>query len=220
VTRAQAVRRLGKPLVFAAGLLPLARIVYQLFSGGLGAEPIREIQLRTGWWALALLTLTLAVTPLRSLTGWDDLTRFRRMLGLFAFFYGVLHLTNYVVVDQFFAWNAIVEDIVKRPWITVGFAALVLLTPLAVTSTRGMIRRLGKRWSVLHRLVYVAAALGVIHFLWLVKLETGEPTRFGLLVAGLLALRLRPIRLPRRARAPRRVSSRPDESPEPVAGPV
>lgn len=169
-------------------------MLYQLFQGGLGAEPIREIQLRTGWWTLTLLLVTLAVTPVRMLTGWNWLIRFRRMLGLFAFFYAVLHLTNYVVVDQFFAWGMIGEDILKRPWITLGMTALLLLIPLAVTSNRAMTRRLGRRWGQLHRLVYLAAALGVIHFLWLVKLDTAEPTRFGVVLVVLLLFRLPSLR--------------------------
>jgi sulfoxide reductase heme-binding subunit YedZ len=134
------------------------------------------------------------------------------MLGLFAYGYGVLHLVNYVVVDQFFAWDAIVEDVLKRPWITMGFSALLLLTPLAATSTQGMIRRLGRRWARLHRLVYLAAALVVVHFLWLVKLDTSEPTTFGLIIVALLALRLRRAR---RA-APRPAASRAPAEAEPV----
>jgi sulfoxide reductase heme-binding subunit YedZ len=159
------------------------------------------VQLRTGWWALTFLTVTLAITPLRTLTGWNELIRFRRMIGLFAFFYARLHLVNYVVVDQFFDWSAIVEDIVKRPWVTVGFTALVLMLPLAVTSTQKMVRRLGKNWGRLHRLVYIAAALAIMHFMWLVKLDTEEPTRFGIIIVALLVMRLWPVRLPRRARA-------------------
>ncbi|MBI4499997.1 MAG: sulfoxide reductase heme-binding subunit YedZ [Gemmatimonadetes bacterium] len=177
--------------MFALALVPLALILRDGLTGRLGAEPIRAIQLRTGWWALTFLLITLSVTPLRRLSGWNPFVKFRRMLGLFAFFYAVLHLSNYVGVDQFFAWKEIGEDILKRPWITIGFSALVLITPLALTSTQAMVRRLGKRWAALHRLVYVAAACGVLHFLWLVKKDTTEPATFGLVLILLLALRLR-----------------------------
>ena len=173
--------------------------LYDGLNGKLGAEPIREIQLRTGWWALTFLMVTLSVTPLRRITGWNDLIKFRRMLGLFAFFYGVLHLSNYVGVDQFFAWSEIGADILKRPWITIGFTALVLMAPLAATSTQAMQRRLGKRWSKLHRLVYVSAACGVLHFLWLVKKDTREPVAFGLILITLLVVRLRWDRRAKRA---------------------
>jgi sulfoxide reductase heme-binding subunit YedZ len=192
MTHSQLLRFVLKPLGFAAALVPLGLIIHDALTGGLGAEPIRELQLRTGWWALTFLMITLSVTPLRRLTGWNPLIKFRRLLGLFAFFYAVLHLTNYVGIDQFFAWKEIGEDIVKRPWITIGFTAFVLMTPLAATSTQAMVRRLGgKRWAALHRLVYVAAACGVLHFLWLVKKDTRQPVTFGLILILLLAIRLR-----------------------------
>jgi sulfoxide reductase heme-binding subunit YedZ len=202
-----------KPLVFAACLIPLGLITHDALTGGLGAEPIRELQLRTGWWALSFLMITLAVTPLRRLSGWNPLIRFRRMLGLFAFFYATLHLTNYVGVDQFFSWKDIAEDILKRPWITIGFSAFLLLTPLAATSTQAMLRRLGgKRWAALHRLVYVSAAFGVLHFLWLVKKDTREPATFGLILILLLAARLRLERLAARGWQSRPERARPERS--------
>jgi len=185
------VVRTAKPFIFALCLVPLGLVAWDGFHGRLGAEPIREIQLRTGWWALVLILATLLVTPLRRFSGWNQVIKLRRMVGLFAFFYAALHFANYVGVDQFFAWREIGEDIAKRPWITVGFTALVLLIPLAVTSTQGMVRRLGKRWGSLHRLIYVSAALGVLHFLWLVKKDTREPVTFGLVLIALLAVRLR-----------------------------
>ena len=143
----------------------------------------------TGDWGLRLLLLTLAVTPLRRLTGWGWLLRFRRMLGLFAFFYLSLHLVTYLWLDQFFDWAAILEDVAKRPYITAGFAAFLLLVPLALTSTRGMVRRLGWRWQTLHRLIYPAAALGVLHFFWLTKADLREPLVYASVLALLLALR-------------------------------
>lgn len=191
MNQARIIRFVAKPAVFVASLVPLALLVSDAVGGRLGAEPIREIQLRTGWWSLTFLLITLAVTPVRQLTRWNGAVKLRRMLGLFAFFYAILHLSNYVGVDQYFDWSAIGEDIAKRPWITIGLTALLLLVPLAATSTQGMIRRLGKRWGALHRLVYVAAACGVLHFLWLVKQDTSEPATFGVVLVALLAFRLR-----------------------------
>lgn len=173
-------------------LVPLFLLVADAMGGGLGAEPIEEITHRTGWWALTLLVVTLAVTPVRRLTGWNRLVQLRRMLGLFAFFYASLHVLTYFGLDQFFALDYILEDIAERPYITVGFIAWVLMIPLAVTSTRGWMRRLGKRWGKLHRLVYVSAALGVLHFLWLVKADVREPLVFAAILAVLLALRFVP----------------------------
>jgi sulfoxide reductase heme-binding subunit YedZ len=183
--------RLLKPIVAAAALAPLAYLALGAWRGSLGANPIEAVTRSTGVWTLRLLILTLAVTPLRRLTGWNDVIRLRRMLGLFAFFYGSLHLLTYVWLDQFFDWQAMAKDVVKRPFITAGFSAFVLLVPLAATSTAGMIRRLGGRaWRRLHRLAYVAAALGVVHYWWLVKLDTRPPLRYGVLLAALLLVRL------------------------------
>lgn len=190
MTRPQVIRYVAKPALFLTALVPAARIAWDAFHGGLGAEPVRELQLRTGWWALAFLLITLTVTPVRRYSGWNDLIKFRRMLGLFAFFYAFLHFSNYLGVDQFFSWPDIVEDVLKRPWITVGLIALLLLIPLAVTSNAYLTRKLGKRWGLLHRLAYVSAALGVLHFLWLVKQDTREPIQFGVILVVLLVLRL------------------------------
>ncbi|MEA3274915.1 MAG: protein-methionine-sulfoxide reductase heme-binding subunit MsrQ [Pseudomonadota bacterium] len=182
--------RVGKPLLFLLGLLPLGVLVANGISGDIGPNPVEAVTRFTGDWTLRFLLITLAVTPLRRLTGQTWLIRFRRMLGLFAFFYACLHLLTYLWLDQFFAWSAILEDVLERPYITVGFAAFLLMVPLAVTSTRGMVRRLGRRWQILHRLVYLVAALGVLHFLWLVKAGITEPAIYGAVLALLLALRL------------------------------
>ena len=158
-------------------------------TGGLGANPIEEITHRTGWWALLLLTVTLAVTPARRLTARPGLVKYRRLLGLFAFFYANLHFLTYLVLDQFFGWSYIVEDIAERPFITVGFGAWLILLLLAVTSTRGWIRRLRRNWQRLHRLIYAAALAGGVHFLWKVKADTREPLVFLAVIAALLAYR-------------------------------
>ncbi|MGD2139730.1 MAG: protein-methionine-sulfoxide reductase heme-binding subunit MsrQ [Burkholderiales bacterium] len=180
-----------KAVVFVMCLLPLALLLWRGVSGRLGANPIEFITHTTGWWTLTLLMITLSVTPLRRLLNLPWLLRLRRMLGLYAFFYACLHFLTWLVLDQFFDWNAIVKDVIKRPYITVGFSAFVLLLPLAVTSTNAMVRRLGaKRWQLLHRLVYVIATLGVVHFLWLVKKDIREPALFGAVLAVLLGVRV------------------------------
>jgi methionine sulfoxide reductase heme-binding subunit len=182
--------RVGKPLVFLLCLVPMLVLVWQVIANRLGPNPVEALVHFTGIWALRLLLLTLAVTPLRRLTGLGWLLRFRRMLGLFAFFYAVLHFTAYLVLDRALMWQEIVRDLTERPYIMVGFAALVLLVPLAVTSTRGWVRRLGRRWQQLHRAVYLIAVLGVLHFVWLVKADIREPLIYGGVLAGLLAFRL------------------------------
>jgi len=183
--------RIAKALVFTAASLPFLALVWDGFNGELGANPVETITRTTGDWALRLLLVTLAVTPLRRLTGWHALTRLRRMLGLFAFFYVALHFATYLVFDQFFSLAGIVDDVVERPYITVGFASFVLLIPLAATSTDAMVRRLGgRRWRRLHRLAYLAAAGGVLHFLWLVKADLREPLVYAAVLALLLASRL------------------------------
>ena len=176
--------------VFLICLLPLARLVYLGGVGGLGANPIEFVTHSTGTWALTGLMVTLSVTPLRRLTGQTALVRYRRMLGLFAFFYACLHFVTYIWLDQFFDLAAIAKDIVKRPFVTVGFAAFIHLIPLAVTSNHAMMRRLGRRWQRLHRLIYLIALLGVVHYLWLVKKDLTEPLIYGGMLALLLALRL------------------------------
>jgi sulfoxide reductase heme-binding subunit YedZ len=180
-----------KAAAFVACLIPLALLAWRGVHHGLGANPIEYITRSTGWWTLSFLLLTLLVTPLRRWTGWSWLLRLRRMLGLYAFFYACLHFTTYVWLDQFFDLRSIVKDVIKRPFITIGFTAFVLLIPLALTSTNAMVRRLGgKRWQALHRLVYVIAICGAIHFWWLVKRDITEPLIFATLLAMLLGARL------------------------------
>ena len=186
---AQRYRYVYKPLVFVAGLVPLAWLAcgaFGWFGASLGADPVKELEHECGKTALNFLLLTLAVTPVRNTLGLPQLLRLRRMLGLFAFFYAVAHFTVYVVLDLELNWSTLGADIAKRPYITIGFTALLLLIPLAATSTNGMMRRLGRRWTRLHRLVYVIATLGVWHFYWQVKRDVREP----LIYAGMLALLL------------------------------
>ncbi len=186
------IRLIAKPLVFAACLLPLALVVGDAFeiTGKLGANPIEEMLDRFGNWSLRFILITLAVTPLRRLTGWNWLTRFRRMLGLFTFFYVLLHFLTWFVLDQGLLMSAIIEDLAKRPFITIGFAALVLLTALAATSTNAARRRLGRRWQTLHNLTYVIAILGVWHYWWQVKKDITEPVIYAAILAVLLGARL------------------------------
>lgn len=184
------ITRLVKPTLFAGCLLPFVLLVWRTLDGSIGPNQVEAITHDTGDWALRLLLATLAVTPLRRLTGWAWLVRLRRMLGLYAFFYAVLHFTTYLWLDQFFDWQAVVADIAKRPYITVGFAALVLMVPLAVTSTKGWLRRLGSGWKRLHRLVYAIGVLAVLHYLWLVKADLLEPAIYAAVLAALLAARL------------------------------
>ena len=180
-----------KVLVFPLCLLPLSLLAWKGMHAQLGANPIEVITRSTGFWTLTFLMVTLSITPLRRLTNQPWLVRFRRMLGLFAFFYGTLHLLTYVWLDQFFDFPAMLKDVAKRPFITAGFTAFMLLLPLALTSTRGWIARLGGgRWQTLHRLVYFAAAAGVVHFYWLVKADVTLPVRFAAILALLLLFRL------------------------------
>ncbi len=207
MTSSTTIRWVLKPLAFAAGLGPLGWLVYAAFTGNLSVNPLSDITNETGLWTLRFLCITLAVTPLRRLTGWNPFIRFRRMAGLFAFFYGTLHFLTYVIADRFagldfpdgiVAWSTVVnlgksvsDDIYKRPFITVGFTALMLMVPLAVTSTAGMIRRLGgRRWQALHRLVYVSGVAGVLHYFWLVKIDVRPPLAYGAVVASLLGFRV------------------------------
>ena len=180
-----------KAALFALCLLPLARLVFFAFADRLGANPIEFVLRSLGTWTLTLLLVTLSITPLRRLTGWNSLIRARRMLGLFAFFYACLHFLTFAGLDQSFDLNAILADVIKRPYITVGFTCFVLLIPLAVTSTNAMQRRLGgKRWQQLHRLVYFIAVGGVVHYLWLVKKDITQPVLYGLVLALLLGMRI------------------------------
>jgi sulfoxide reductase heme-binding subunit YedZ len=176
--------------LFLICLVPFAQLIYNAFTDNLGANPIDAITRHTGSWTLIFLLVTLSVTPARKLFAWNGLVRYRRMLGLFAFFYAVLHFTTFLVLDHFFDFNAILKDIMKRPYITAGFTGFVLMIPLAITSTTGMIRRLGRRWQQLHRLVYITAVAGVIHFYWLVKADIRRPAQYGFVLAFLLGYRL------------------------------
>lgn len=184
------ISRLGKPLVFISGLSPLIWLCWLMGQGQLGANPVETLSHYSGDWSLRFLLLTLAVTPLRRLTGWNRLQQFRRMLGLFAFFHVCLHFGVYLIFDQFFDLRAIIEDVAQRPYITVGFAGWLLLIPLAVTSTHAMIKRLGRNWQRLHRLVYVIGVLGVLHYLWLVKADLTEPLIYAGVLTVLLGYRL------------------------------
>jgi len=179
-----------KPVIFLACLGPLIRLGWKAYAGLLGANPIEVITHATGDWTLIFLMVTLSVTPLRQLSGQLWLIRYRRMFGLFAFFYATLHFLTYVWLDKFFDVHEMLVDVAKRKFITVGFTALVLLVPLAITSTAGWIRRLGgRRWNRLHRLIYVSALGGVIHYLWLVKADIRKPLEYGAVLAVLMAYR-------------------------------
>ena len=185
--------RVLKVVLFLLCLVPLGHLVLETFAVAgmsLGANPIEELIHRLGKWGLRFLLLTLTVTPLRHLTGMGWLLRFRRMLGLFAFFYVLMHFLSYAGLDQRFDLPAIIEDVIERPYITIGMTALLLLIPLALTSTKAMMRRLGRRWQKLHRLVYAIAILGVWHFYWQVKQDTLEPIIYALILALLLGYRL------------------------------
>ena len=178
-----------KPAVFLICLLPFLWLVWEVIQEQLSANPIEDITHRTGDWALRFLLITLAVTPLKRLSGQVWLLRLRRMLGLYAFFYALLHFLTYLWLDQQFLFSEILVDIGKRPYITVGFTAFILLIPLAVTSNRYAMRRLGKRWQKLHKSVYVIAAFGVLHYLWLVKADSRDPVIYALVLIGLLGIR-------------------------------
>lgn len=196
-----------KLLVCAAALVPFAHLIWRGFTGDLTADPLVEITNQTGLWTLRFVVITLAITPIRRVTGWNPIIRFRRMLGLFAFFYSMLHFLTYLVGDRFasldfpdgfVAWSTVVnllasiwEDVAKRPYITVGFIAFVAMIPLALTSTTGWIRRLGGRnWQRLHRLIYVTGIAGVVHYLWRVKADTLHPLIYAAIVGVLLGYRL------------------------------
>src|SRR5215475_8746147 len=182
--------RYFKVIIFVAALLPLARLVWLGLHSGLGANPIEFITHSTGDWTLIFLLVTLSITPLRKLTQQYWLIRFRRMLGLFAFFYGFLHLMTYVWLDKFFDVHEMLHDIAKRKFITAGMTAFALMIPLALTSTKWSIRKLGKRWQTLHRLIYFSAAAGVIHYIWLVKADLKKPLQYAFVLGMLLMYRV------------------------------
>jgi sulfoxide reductase heme-binding subunit YedZ len=184
------MHKTAKILLFIACATPAVWLLARTLTGRLGINPVEDLELTTGIWALRFLVFTLLVTPVRRLTGWNRIIQYRRMLGLFAFFYASVHFAIYIGVDQFFAFGFIVKDVAKRPFITMGFIAFVLMIPLAVTSTKGWIRRLGRRWQVLHRLIYVSGACAAIHYLWKVKVMIGSPVYYAVAVGLLLAFRL------------------------------
>jgi methionine sulfoxide reductase heme-binding subunit len=184
------MHRYFKPLVFLACLVPVGRLAWLGFHSGLGANPIEFITHSTGDWTLTFLLITLSITPLRKLTRQYWLISFRRMLGLFAFFYGFLHLMTWVWLDKFFDVHEMLHDIAKRRFITAGMTGLALMIPLALTSTKWSIRKLGKRWQMLHRLIYFSAAAGVIHYIWLVKADLKKPLEYAAVLAILLLYRV------------------------------
>jgi len=179
-----------KPIIFLACLIPLGRLAWKAYNSALGANPIQVITFSTGTWTLVFLLVTLSITPLRKLTQQYWLIQYRRMLGLFAFFYGCLHFTTYIWLDQFFDLHSIQKDIYKRPFITAGFTAFVLMIPLAATSTKWAIRKLGKRWQSLHRLIYLSATAGVVHYIWLVKKDVRVPLIYATVLGALLLYRV------------------------------
>jgi len=184
------MRKLIKPGVFLLALLPFAVLVYRVLQNDLGPDPVQELSLETGEWTLRFLIITLAMTPLRQITGQVEFIRHRRMLGLYSLFYGTIHLFVWLFFVLEFRWFAIAEEIIERPYITVGFSAYLILLALGITSPKSMVRRLGKNWKRLHRLVYLAAVLGVLHLLWILRLDIGPAVFYGALVAILLGYRL------------------------------
>ena len=186
------VRLIWKPLVFALCLVPFVLVVTDTFelTGSLGANPVEEILDRFGNWALRFIMITLAVTPLRRITGWNWLSRFRRMFGLFTFFYVLMHFLTWLILDQGLLLSAIIEDLFERPFITIGFAAFLLLIALAATSTNAARRRLGRRWQSLHNATYVIAILGVWHYWWQVKQDITEPLIYAVILTILLGARV------------------------------
>jgi sulfoxide reductase heme-binding subunit YedZ len=191
LTQTQVRRRVFKPAVWIACLTPLSLLVLHAFRGELSANPVEDVTNTTGIWTLRLIVATLAITPLRWLTGINQLIQYRRVVGLFAFFYGSLHFLTYFILDHQLQFGGLWDDVKKRPYITAGFTAFVLLIPLAITSTTGWIRRMGGRnWNLLHRLIYITALAAVLHYFWKVKLDTTSPIYYGLAVGALLAIRV------------------------------
>lgn len=185
------IRHFGRVALCIACLTPVVWLAGLAFTGNLSANPIQDITEQTGAWSLRFILMTLCITPLRGLTGWNEVIRYRRMLGLFAFFYGFLHFLTYAWLDQFFALINIVQDVYKRPFIAAGFSSFVLMIPLAITSTKKWISRLGgKRWQLLHRLTYVSAIAAVAHYLWLVKADARRPMAYAFLLSILLGVRV------------------------------
>ncbi|MGK0298139.1 MAG: sulfoxide reductase heme-binding subunit YedZ [Gammaproteobacteria bacterium] len=185
------MQKFYKPLLFSISLVPFGSVIYNGFTGNLTANPIEYITHFTGDWTIYFLLITLSITPLRNLTRKNSLTRYRRMIGLFAFFYGCLHFLTYFAVDQFFDFSAILEDIIERPYITVGFTAFVLLIPLTITSTKKMVARLGSKWRTLHSSIYLITGLGILHYYWLVKSDVRIPLLLATIYILLMSLRLK-----------------------------
>ena len=184
------MQKLLKTIAFLLALVPVGTLAYRTYTNDLGVNPAETLQLGTGGWALKFLVITLAVTPIRRVTGWNRVIQYRRMLGLFSFFYACLHFLTYVVLDKYFAFGEMMADVVKRPFITAGFVAFVAMLPLALTSTKGWIRRLGRRWQMLHRLIYLSGVAAAVHFVWKVKVAIGEPVYYAIAIAVLLGFRL------------------------------
>ena len=183
--------KFNKILIFINSLVPLLLLAWDAFNGNLGANPINFFLQTTGFLTIIFLFISLSITPLRKFFGWNQLVKFRRMLGLYAFFYVCMHFTIYIWLDHFFDWARIWQDIAKRPYVTVGFAAFVMLVPLALTSNKFSIRKLtGKRWQQLHWLVYPAAICGVVHYYWLVKADIRQPVIYAVVLAVLLGVRI------------------------------
>jgi sulfoxide reductase heme-binding subunit YedZ len=190
MTRLYFTTRILKPILFLAALYPAGWLIWAALTGHMGADPVKKLQVVTGTATLTLLLITLTITPLRRLTGWSEAIRLRRMGGLFAFFYVTVHALTYFILDQSLSPKLIISDTIEHPRIAVGFAAFVLLIPLALTSTDKAIRRLGKRWARIHQLVYVAATLGVLHYLWVVKRDVRQPLVYAWLLVALLSVRV------------------------------
>ena len=184
------MHRIAKSFVFLAALTPFVWLVFRVLTGRVSANPVEDMTLTTGIWALRFLLVTLAITPIRRVTGWHRIIQYRRMFGLFTFFYASVHLLIYIVFDQAMDFRFILPDIVKRPYITAGMTAFALMVPLAITSTKGWIRRLGRQWQVLHRLVYFCAFAACLHFIWKVKVVIGEPVYYAAIFTVLLGFRL------------------------------
>jgi sulfoxide reductase heme-binding subunit YedZ len=208
LTEAQIVRRIVKPVLWVAGLAPLAWQVWAFFTGHLEAEPVKGMEHFTGRTALIILFITLSVTPIRRLTGWNGLIKVRRLIGLFAFFYALVHFTIFLTFDLQFSFGELARNVAERPWITVGFGALLILAVLAITSPQAMVRKLGKRWQTLHRAIYLAAGLGVLHFVWSQKKDISTPVKYAIVLGVLLGARLVLRRRPKAARSVARADLR------------
>ncbi len=201
MTEGQLIRRVIKPVLWLAGLAPLAWQVWAFFTGHLEAEPVKGMEHFTGKTALIILLVTLGVTPIRRLTGWNGIIKVRRLIGLFAFFYALIHFSIFLTFDLEFSLGDLWKNVADRPWITVGFGALLILTVLAITSPKVMVRKLGRRWQQIHRLIYLAGGLALLHFFWSQKKDISVPLRYAVALAVLLGARLILRPRPKRARS-------------------